>query len=154
MHDETQQPQAQQPNRPDAPSQQVLALVKRIIERKNGHAMEGTVSVLDVVIAAALSTGHTVTGTWDSDPEEGAPGGYLYNIDNRTLAFDYGANDNGTYWLSGEGFVIGTDTTTVAADANPTFSDTYLSNVAITSLPAGTVIYVDLGTYFFSEVTM
>ena len=35
MHDETQQPQAQQPNRPDAPSQQVLALVKRIIERKN-----------------------------------------------------------------------------------------------------------------------
>lgn len=120
----------------------------------DGHAMEGTVSVLDVVIAAALSTGHTVTGTWDSDPEEGAPGGYLYNIDNRTLAFDYGANDNGTYWLSGEGFVIGTDTTTAAADANPTFSDTYLSNVAITSLPAGTVIYVDLGTYFFSEVNM
>lgn len=120
----------------------------------DGHAMEGTVSVLDVVIAAALSTGHTVTGTSDSDPEEGAPGGYLYNIDNRTLAFDYGANDNGTYWLSGEGFVIGTDTTTAAADANPTFSDTYLSNVAITSLPAGTVIYVDLGTYFFSEVNM
>ena len=35
MHDETQQPKAQQPNQPDAPSQQVLALVKRIIERKN-----------------------------------------------------------------------------------------------------------------------
>lgn len=35
MHDETQQPQAQQPSQPDAPSQQVLALVKRIIERKN-----------------------------------------------------------------------------------------------------------------------
>lgn len=35
MHDETQQPQAQQLSQPDAPSQQVLALVKRIIERKN-----------------------------------------------------------------------------------------------------------------------
>ena len=35
MHDENQQPQAQQPNRPDAPSQQTLELVKRIIARKN-----------------------------------------------------------------------------------------------------------------------
>ena len=29
MHDENQQSQAQQPNRPDAPSQQTLELVKR-----------------------------------------------------------------------------------------------------------------------------
>ena len=35
MHDENQQSQAQQPNRPDAPSQQTLELVKRIIARKN-----------------------------------------------------------------------------------------------------------------------
>lgn len=35
MHDENQQLQAQQPNRPDAPSQQTLELVKRIIARKN-----------------------------------------------------------------------------------------------------------------------
>ena len=35
MHDENQQPQAQQPNRPDAPSQRTLELVKRIIARKN-----------------------------------------------------------------------------------------------------------------------
>ena len=35
MHGEEQQPQAQQPNRPDAPSQQTLELVKRIIARKN-----------------------------------------------------------------------------------------------------------------------
>ena len=35
MHDENQQPQAQQPNRPDAPSQQTLELARRIIARKN-----------------------------------------------------------------------------------------------------------------------
>ena len=35
MHDENQQPQAQQPNRPDAPSQQTLELVKRIIAKKH-----------------------------------------------------------------------------------------------------------------------
>ena len=60
-------------------------------------------------------------------------------------------NGDGTYWLSGMGFVIGTDTTADASLANPTFSSVYLSNVAITSLPAGTVIYVDLGTYFYSS---
>ena len=131
-----------------------LSTLKGKYNLPDGHAMSSTISVLDVVLAAALSTNHTVTCSWDNDPEEGAPGGYLYNIDNRTLAFEYGLNDNGTYWLSGEGFVIGTDTTAVAANANPTFSDTYLSNVAITTFPVGTVIYVDLGTYFFSEVNM
>ena len=35
MHDENQQSQAQQPNRPDAPSQQTLELARRIIARKN-----------------------------------------------------------------------------------------------------------------------
>ena len=35
MHDEEQQLQAQQPNRPDAPSQQTLELARRIIARKN-----------------------------------------------------------------------------------------------------------------------
>ena len=35
MHDENQQLQAQQPNRPDAPSQQTLELARRIIARKN-----------------------------------------------------------------------------------------------------------------------
>lgn len=131
-----------------------LADCKAAYKLPTGHTMSNTVSVLDVVMAALLSTNHTPTGGWDATPAVGEPGGYLYNIDNRSLMFDYGDNGDGTYWMSGEGFVIGTDTTATADSANPTFSNIYLSNVAITSLPAGTVIYVDLGTYFFSAVTM
>ena len=127
-----------------------LAACKAVYSEPTGHAMYGTISVLDVVAAAALSTNHTLQGGWDANPKTGAPGGYIHNIDNRELMFDGGDNGDGTWWLSGEGFVIGTDTTADAATANPTFSNSYLSNVAITSLPSGTVIYVDLGTYFYS----
>lgn len=129
---------------------QSLAACKTTYSEPTNHAMCNTISVLDVVVAAALSTNHTVQGGWDSNPKTGLPGGYIHNIDNRELMFDGGDNGDGTWWLSGEGFVIGTDTTTNAANANPTFSNSYLSNVAITSLPSGTVIYVDLGTYFYS----
>lgn len=116
-----------------------------------GHAMTNTVSVLDVVVAAALSTGHTVIGGWDEGSEDSVPGGYLYNIDNRNLMFEYGDSgyDDGTVWMSGEGFVIGIAPN---ATATPTFSDVYLSNVAASTLADDAVIYVDLGTYFFSRV--
>lgn len=129
---------------------QSLATCKAAYSEPTNHSMSSTISVLDVVVAAALSTNHTVQGSWDSNPKTGLPGGYIHNIDNRELMFDGGDNGDGTWWLSGEGFVIGTDTTADAATANPTFSNSYLSNVAITSLPSGTVIYVDLGTYFYS----
>ena len=127
-----------------------LATCKAKYSLPTGHAMTNTISVLDVVIAAALSTNHDPSCGWDAYPKKGEPGGYMHTIDNRDLMFEYEPNGDGTYWLSGEGFVIGTDTTADATAANPTFSDTYLSNVAVTSLPAGTVIYVDLGTYFYS----
>lgn len=114
-----------------------------------GHDMTNTVSVLDVVMAALISTGHTPTGGWDSDPAVGEPGGYLYTIDNREFMFEMEPNGDGTYWMSGEGFVIGTAPN---ATATPTFSDVYLSNVAASTLSDNAVIYVDLGTYFFSSV--
>ena len=45
MHDENQQSQAQ-PDRPDAPSQQTLELVKRIITRKTVHTRPpGTITL-------------------------------------------------------------------------------------------------------------
>ena len=128
-----------------------LAECKAVYSEPTDHAMYNTISVLDVVAAAALSTNRVLQGGWDAAPMTGAPGGYIHNIDNQNLMFDYGDNGDGTYWLSGMGFVIGTDTTADASLANPTFSSVYLSNVAITSLPAGTVIYVDLGTYFYSS---
>lgn len=127
-----------------------LADCKAVYSEPTDHAMYNTISVLDVVAAAALSTNRVLQGGWDAEPMTGAPGGYIHNIDNQELLYDYGDNGDGTYWLSGMGFMIGTDTTDNAALANPSFSSVYLSNVAVTSLPAGSVIYVDLGTYFYS----
>lgn len=114
------------------------------------NSMYNTVSVLDVVMAAVKSAGHTPVGNWDDDPEEGLPGGYLYNVDNQEFEFYYGENGDGTYWMMGTGFVIG-----VAEDAyaEPAFSTSYLSNVAASTLTDGSVIYVDLGNYTFSSVT-
>ena len=99
---------------------------------------------------AACKDTYNLPDGWDSEPEEGAPGGYLYNIDNRNLMFDYGDNGDGTVWMSGEGFVVGIAPN---ASAAPTFSNTYLSNVDASTLADDAVIYVDLGTYFFSSVT-
>lgn len=127
-----------------------LSRCKAYYSEPETHAMYNTVSVLDVVMAAANSSGHTPVGNWDDDPDEGLPGGYLYNVDNQEFEFYYGENGDGTYWMMGTGFVIG-----VASDAsaNPTFSTSYLSNVAASTLNSGAVIYVDLGNYTFSSVT-
>ncbi len=52
--------------------------------------------------------------------------------------------------MMGTGFVIGVASN---ASAEPTFSTSYLSNVAASTLSSGAVIYVDLGNYTFSSVT-
>ena len=127
-----------------------LSVCKAYYSEPTTNAMYNTVSVLDVVMAAAASSGHTPTGNWDADPDEGLPGGYLYNVDNQEFESYYGENGDGTYWMMGTGFVIGVASN---ASAEPTFSTSYLSNVAASTLSSGAVIYVDLGNYPFSSVT-
>ena len=127
-----------------------LSVCKAYYSEPTTNAMYNTVSVLDVVMAAAASSGHTPTGNWDADPDEGLPGGYLYNVDNQEFESYYGENGDGTYWMMGTGFVIGVASN---ASAEPTFSTSYLSNVAASTLSSGAVIYVDLGNYTFSSVT-
>ena len=126
-----------------------LSVCKAYYSEPTTNAMYNTVSVLDVVMAAAASSGHTPTGNWDADPDEGLPGGYLYNVDNQEFESYYGENGDGTYWMMGTGFVIGVASN---ASAEPTFSTSYLSNVAASTLSSGAVIY-DLGNYTFSSVT-
>lgn len=121
-----------------------LSVCKAYYSEPTTNAMYNTVSVLDVVMAAAASSGHTPTGNWDADPDEGLPGGYLYNVDNQEFESYYGENGDGTYWMMGTGFVIGVASN---ASAEPTFSTSYLSNVAASTLSSGAVIYVDLGNY-------
>lgn len=113
------------------------------------HQMRNTVSVLDVVIAALKENNHSIVAGWDAYPEDGLPGGYIYNIDDQEFEFYAEPNGDGTYWMMGTGFVIG-----IANDANsaPVFSDTYLSNVSASTLGPNAVIYVDLGFYTFSSV--
>ena len=127
-----------------------LSTCKAYYSEPTTNAMYNTVSVLDVVMAAADSSGHTPVGNWDGDPDEGTAGGYLYNVDNQEFEFYYGENGDGTYWMMGTGFVIGVASN---ASATPTFSTSYLSNVEASTLSDGAVIYVDLGNYTFSSVT-
>ena len=126
-----------------------LATCKQVYSLPAGHAMTNTVSVLDVIVAAALDKGHAVVGGGDAEPEDNVPGGYIYNVGNQEFEFYYGENGDGTYWMMGTGFVVGIAPN---ATATPTFSDVYLSNVAASTLTDGAVIYVDLGNYTFSSV--
>ena len=127
-----------------------LSKCKKIYSEPTTNAMYNTVSVLDVVMAAIKSSDREAVGNWDADPDEGLPGGYLYNVDNQEFESYYGENGDGTYWMMGTGFVIGVASN---ASAEPTFSTSYLSNVAASTLSSGAVIYVDLGNYTFSSVT-
>lgn len=128
----------------------MVNLIKDKYYEPADHAMRSKISVLDVVISAALT--HQLQCGWNAKPEKGEPGGYLYNIDNNTLRFEEFDNGDGTREILGDGFVIAIGDGTNPTTANVYFPETYLSNVEITSLPKGSVIFVDLGMYHYDSV--
>ncbi len=109
------------------------------------------VSVFDAIYYLGQDNKKVVTldcgwGDAYTDSETGITkpaGAYVHNVNNQELESDYFVED-GTAYSIGTGFVVAVQK---AGETTPTFSDIYLSNVA---LEDGMTIYVDLGYYDYS----
>lgn len=120
-------------------------------EKGNTNPFGSKVSVFDAIYYLGQNNAKVVTletgwGNAYTDPETGITkpaGAYVHNVNNQELESDYFEQDGIAYSI-GTGFVVAVQK---AGEAAPTFSDIYLSNVALES---GMTIYVDLGYYDYS----
>lgn len=119
-------------------------------EDGNTNPFGTKVSVFDAIYYQGVKyNGHNkvvdmITG-WG--PAYGAKkaGAYVENVDNQDLESKYGYNADGTMWMNGYGFYVAV---LRAGETEPTFSDIYLSNVA---LEDGMTIFVDYSYYDYQH---
>ena len=126
-------------------------MVKGYVPANTDNYFGNKVSVFDAIYYLGQDNKKVVTldcgwGDAYTDSETGITkpaGAYVNNINNQELESDYFVED-GTAYSIGTGFVVAVQK---AGETTPTFSDIYLSNVA---LEDGMTIYVDLGYYDYS----
>ena len=126
-------------------------MAKSYVPANTDNYFGNKVSVFDAIYYLGQDNKKVVTldcgwGDAYTDPETGITkpaGAYVNNINNQELESDYFVED-GTAYSIGTGFVVAGQK---AGETTPTFSDIYLSNVA---LEDGMTIYVDLGYYDYS----
>lgn len=114
-------------------------------EAGNTNPFGTKVSVFDPIYYLGQKNVVTLATGWGPAYAGKLAGAYVENVDNQDVNSEYGYNADGTMWMTGYGFYVAV---LGAGETEPTFSDIYLSNVA---LEDGMTIYVDYSYYDYQH---